>query len=78
MAAEDRPDVSGALAALNWIYPGLAQVVQARPVAAAYFAAEALALIVLFVALPDWRVLTFVGIFVLTALSILDAVDARR
>jgi hypothetical protein len=78
MAAEDQPGVSGALAGLNLIYPGLAQVVQDRPVAAAYVAAEALALVVLFVAFPDWRVLTVVGIFVLTALSILDAVTAGR
>jgi hypothetical protein len=77
MAAEDRPGDSGAWTGLDLIYPGLAQLVQERP-AAAYFAAEALALVVLLVAFPDWRVLTSVGIFVLTALSILDAVTARR
>lgn len=56
--------------------PGLAQRLQGRRAAAACLAVEALALVVLFVALPDWRVLTVVGITVLTALSILDAAAA--
>jgi hypothetical protein len=78
MAAQDRTDTADALTGLNLIWPGLAQLVQGRLGAAAFFAAEALAVIVLLVALPDWRILTLVGMFVLTALSILDALATRN
>ena len=78
MAVQKRDEDSSTNSWLNLVYPGLAQLLQGRRAAAAYIAAVAAALVILFVALPDWRVLTVIGITVLTALSILDAVNAAR
>jgi hypothetical protein len=80
MTAQDSSPAPGSFTEtwLNIVYPGLAQLARGRRAAAACIAVEALALIVLFLALPAWRVLTVVGMTVLTALSILDAVASNN
>lgn len=73
-----RPAEAALDVCLNLVYPGLAQLTHGRRGAAVLFAAEAAVLLALFVAFPAWRILTVIGLTVLTALSILDAVGARH
>ena len=65
-------------AAFNLLWPGLGQLHQGRTVAAAYFALEALALVVVFGAWPTARILTGVLIVALTLWSIVDVLAAAR
>jgi hypothetical protein len=65
-------------AALNLLWPGLAQLVQRRYGVAAFFAVEAAAACVLFIADPAQRPLAVAGIVGLTAWSMVDAWWAER
>ena len=60
-------------AALNLLWPGLAQLRQRRPVIAAYLTLETLGLIALFKLVPTARVPAGIGLFAVAVWAIADA-----